>query len=95
MGWLRGYPLPIRNCTEHPNILDPRRLKVNAIDMTEKTMHERLVLVSGQAITGPLSPCPWRLHPHHFTLLLILEILNLNIYIYIYIYIDTLNVQDT
>jgi len=70
--------VPIRNCTEHPNIFEPRWAKVSAEHVTDKTFYERLVLVSGQAITGPLSSCPWRPHPHHFTLLLILEILNLN-----------------
>jgi len=51
--------------------------KVSAIHVTEKTMHELLVLVSGLLSTTFLWLCPWRLHSHHFTLLLILEIINL------------------
>ena len=70
--------LPIRNCREHSNIFAARCRKVSAIHVIETKMHERFVLISGQAITGPLSPCPWHSHPHHFTLRLILEILNFN-----------------
>ena len=66
------------NCAERPNILFPRRPKVSVIDVTAKTMHERLVLVTGRSSTPFLSSCPWRPHSHHFTLLLILEILNLS-----------------
>ena len=40
---------PLRDCTERPNILGPRRPKMSAIDVTAKTMHARLVLVRGGA----------------------------------------------
>ena len=73
-----GTSLPTRNCREYSNIFAARCSKVSAIHVIETNMHERLVLISGQAITGPLSPCPWHSHPHHFTLRLILEILNFN-----------------
>ena len=48
--------LPIRNCREYSNIFAARCCKVSAIHVIETNIHERLVLISGQAITGPLSP---------------------------------------
>ena len=52
-----GYPaLPQGTCKEHSNIFAARCRKVSAIHVIETKMHERLVLISGQAITGPLSP---------------------------------------
>ena len=48
--------LPTRNCREYSNIFAARCRKVSAIHVTETNMHERLVLISGQVITGPLSP---------------------------------------
>ena len=66
--------LPIRNCRERSNIFDAKWRKLNAIDVTQKTMHERLLLVSGPLSTAFLWSCSWRPHSHHFTLPLILEI---------------------
>jgi len=50
------HSLPTRNCREYSNIFAARCRKVSAIHVIETNMHERLVLISGQAITGPLSP---------------------------------------
>ena len=51
-----GTALPQGTCREHSNIFAARCRKVSAIHVIETKMHERLVLISGQAITGPLSP---------------------------------------
>ena len=51
-----GTGLPQGTCREHSNIFAARCRKVSAIHVIETKMHERLVLISGQAITGPLSP---------------------------------------
>ena len=74
--WFTGTPYKRLRGT--PQNLRPRWPKVSAINVTAKTMHERLVLVSGRLLTLFLSACPWHTHSHHFTLLLILEILNLS-----------------
>ena len=66
--------LPIRNCRERSNIFDAKWRNLNAIDVTQKTMHERLLLVSGPLSTAFLWTCSWRPHSHHFPLPLILEI---------------------
>jgi hypothetical protein len=47
--------LPIRNCARSSNNRGPRWLKLSAIDVTVKTVFERLYLVSGLAPIGALS----------------------------------------
>ena len=60
---MRVPALPIRNCRERSNTSDPRRPKVSAIDVTEKTVHERLVLVSDDLFVNmPLALAPSPFH---------------------------------
>jgi len=71
VGSARARPLAFS-----PIVRQPRRLR--QLFLERAIFIARVFQVSGQAGTGPLSPCPQRPHPHHFTLLLILKILNLS-----------------